>query len=139
MLKASHFVRVLVLTGALSVLPACAKAPFSIPESEQSTLQISPAKVTIQQGGNLQLRVFMDEAADRAVDAAQVVWNSSAPSTAFVGNDGVVIGVSAGQATITAEFGGFTAVSIIGVVDTDGGRTCAAGQRVPNHCPILTR
>jgi hypothetical protein len=138
MLKSSRFVRVLALTGTVIVL-ACTKAPFSIPENNQSPLRISPAGSTIQQGNILQLRVFVDEAADRGLDAGEVTWNSSAPGTAVVNDSGLVVGVSAGQATITAQFGGYTAISIIGVVDGGEGPTCAASEQVPNHCPILSR
>ena len=125
--------RVVALAGALSVL-ACAKAPFSIPETEQSTLQVSPSGVTIETGGNLQLHVTMQEGSDRGIASTEVVWSSSAPNTVAVTSDGVVLGLAAGQAEITAEFAGFTAVSTIAVAEH---RACAPGFLVPIQCPTL--
>lgn len=133
MLKTSPFARGVVLAGVLSAL-ACAKAPFSIPETEQSTLQISPSGTTIETGGNLQLHVIMQEGSDRGIAPTQVIWSSSAPNMVAVTSDGVVLGLAAGRAEITAEFAGFTAVSTIVVA---AHRTCAPGLLVPIQCPTL--
>jgi uncharacterized protein YjdB len=112
MLKTSPLVRVSVLAGVVSLL-ACGQAPFSIPETEQSSLHISPSGSTIQTGSNLQLRISVAEGSERGVAPTEALWSSSNPNTVAVTTDGVVIGLAVGQADITAEFGGFRAVSRI--------------------------
>jgi hypothetical protein len=138
MLKTSPLVRVTVLAGVLSLI-ACGKAPFSIPETEQSSLHISPSGSTITAGTNIQLHVSIQEGSSRDLGSGEVRWTSSAPGTAIVDGNGLVVGVAAGQATITAEFGGDKAISIVGVVDGNDGPDCVASQQVPIHCPILSR
>jgi Big-like domain-containing protein len=137
MLRISPFIRVLTCVGILSVI-ACAKAPFSIPEVDLTTLRIDPPGGTLQKGHNLQLRAFIDDAANRNVNPSQVVWKSSAPSTVSVTDDGVAQGLAAGQATISAEFQGFVAFSSLGVVDA--APNCVTGLQVPVSCepPTLT-
>jgi uncharacterized protein YjdB len=134
MLKAFLVARVVVVTGVLS-LTACGKAPFSIPETEQSALHLSPSGSTIEAGTSLQLHVSIEEGSSRDLGSGEVRWSSSAPNTVAVTGDGMVIGLAAGRADITAEFGGFQAVSTIAVVESH--RTCAPGLRVPIQCPAV--
>jgi uncharacterized protein YjdB len=131
MVKTSPLVRVMALAGVLNLL-ACGKAPFSIPETGQSSLHISPSGTTIQTGTNLQLHISVAEGSERGVASPDALWSSSNPNTVAVTTDGVVIGLAVGQANITAEFGGFSAVSTIAVVAAP--KNCAPGLRVPIQC-----
>jgi uncharacterized protein YjdB len=67
-------------------------------------------------GGTLQLGVVVSDAAGTALAGRTVTFVSNAPGVARVGADGVVTGVSAGTATITATSEGTSGTATVRVV-----------------------
>lgn len=68
-----------------------------------------------------------------------VVWSSDAPATVMVwdGDEGVVMGLAGGSATITARAGGVSGSATIAVVPIDSVRIDVASQFVPGSSAPL--
>src|SRR5215207_8265094 len=84
---------------------------FSGIVSAQSKTEITilPSNATVEPGRSVQL-----SAVDASGEVVNAQWSSEAPNIAIVNNDGVVSGVSAGEAVISAHSGLYwAAVSVI--------------------------
>ena len=117
-------------TAALSlfVLAACTDAPTAAKSSDNDNLRISaakgggggttkvnsvtvaPASASIQPGGTVQLTATSKPAA-----SATFTWSTSNQSVATVSGTGLVTGVAAGTATVSATASGKTGQSLITV------------------------
>lgn len=98
---------------ALSMMVGC-KGFFVNPNL--TTVTVGPATPSIQQGGTFQMTATgtFDDGSQKTL-TGNVLWSSSDSTIATVSNSGVVSGVSAGSATITATSGtvsGSTSVTI---------------------------
>src|SRR5438094_7916908 len=67
-----------------------------------ASLTISPATATIRVGQTLQLTATPKDSAGGTLTGRMVTWTSGNPSVATISGSGLVAGVTAGSATITA-------------------------------------
>jgi len=80
-----------------------------------ASVTITPAEAALQIGGKAQLVATPRDAHDRVITGRPVRWSSSATAIATVAPNGVVTGVAAGQATITAQIESQTARATVSV------------------------
>jgi uncharacterized protein YjdB len=105
------------LTATLGELTATTTVTVSGPA--EISLRVTPDAATLDSGASFQLTAFMLMTDGTWNDLTTVVtWNSAAPGVATVDSGGVVTGVSAGAATITATTGDHTATVTLQVVET---------------------
>jgi len=67
-----------------------------------AAVTVSPSSGTVNVGSTLQLTAVTKDSAGNVLTGRSVTWSSSAPSVATVSPAGLVTGVTAGSATITA-------------------------------------
>ena len=77
-----------------------------------SVFSVSPSKIELNDGSPEQLKAVMG--LNSEIDSSEVVWSSSDDETVSVIN-GVVIGVSEGTATVTAQYDGNVATCLVTV------------------------
>jgi hypothetical protein len=80
-----------------------------------ATVAVSPASATVDVGGTVALTAVPRNAGGTALSGCAISWSSSAPGTATVSSGGVVTGVAAGTATVTATTQGVSGQSAITV------------------------
>jgi len=115
----------LVAAAAAITLTACGSdTPASIPSTNPpppptpaavKSVDVSPASATLSIGETKTLAATPKDAAGAAISGRTVTWTSSAASTVKVAANGVVTGVSAGTATITATSDGVSGTAAITV------------------------
>jgi len=133
-----------VMPGAADVTASVdgrqAKAVVTVTEVPVETVEVMPPAATIDVGESVQLQAVA-KAADGTVLTNRVpVWTSSATGTARVSTTGLVTGVAAGNAAITASVGGRSGAAAIRVVqplaaqliDAGGDFTCAILSTILN-------
>lgn len=81
-----------------------------------AAVTLTPAATSIGLGGTVQLGAVVTDAAGNALAGRIVGFSSSAPAIARVADDGVVTGVAAGAATITATSEGVSGTATVRVV-----------------------
>jgi M6 family metalloprotease-like protein len=84
-----------------------------------TTLSVSLAPSTIQVGQTATATAAGRDQFGASIATGTVTWSSSSPQVATVNESGSVIGVSAGQSTITAAVGGLTASAPVVVSASD--------------------
>lgn len=82
-----------------------------------ATVSISPASPTVQVGGTSQLSATTRDSSGATLSGRTVSWNSSNTGVATVSSSGLLAGVTAGSATITATSEGISS-SITATVTT---------------------
>lgn len=83
-----------------------------------TSITISAPSMSVAASGTLQLTVSPKDQFGKSI-SANISWSSSAPTLAFVNSSGLVIGIVAGTATMTAQSGTVSASTTITV--TGGG------------------
>jgi hypothetical protein len=99
--------KLIALMAAASVAAACGKDTAG-PEDGPAVVarvQVTPDAASVEVGKVVTLSARLEDEAGRALDGRSVAWISYDPSVATVA-DGVVSGVKAGTATITASVDG---------------------------------
>jgi hypothetical protein len=91
-----------------------------------SSVEVTPGSATIVVGGTVQLTATPKDAGGQALTGRTITWSTNASSVATVSNAGLVIGVGAGPATITAASEGKSGTSSITV--TTGGMAALVGE-----------
>lgn len=71
-----------------------------------TSVSVSPTPTTVYVGGSRQLTATAKDQYGAAMSGYSFTWSSSNPSAASVSSSGLVSGVAAGSATITASTGG---------------------------------
>ncbi|HEX5437767.1 MAG TPA: Ig-like domain-containing protein [Gemmatimonadaceae bacterium] len=79
-----------------------ATAPVSVGSQPVASIAVSPSKVNITAGQTSQLTATVRDSAGTLLSGRTVAWNSSNDNIARVSTSGLVTGVAAGSATITA-------------------------------------
>jgi uncharacterized protein YjdB len=79
------------------------------------TVQVEPTNPSIDTNGSLQLQLTVRDQAGSALTGRAVVYTSSDETTAFVSSTGLVIGLRAGAATITATVEGVSGSTLVTV------------------------
>ena len=100
--------------GVLVAIPEESELPEDMPAVN---LMVNKTAVRLQVGGTSQLSAVVQPASA----ALEVSWSSADPSIATVDENGLIIGVSAGETVITVTAGEFTATCTVQVLeDTTG-------------------
>src|SRR5436309_5330412 len=111
----------------------------SQPPAPVATVTLTPASATVNEGQTLQLTATLKDANGNTLVGRSITWSSSNPSAASVNGTGLVTGVAAGSATITATSEGKSGSSAITVVHmpvasvtvTPASGTVSAGSSLP--------
>src|SRR5204863_201259 len=92
------------------------RAPASATtDTPVASLAISPATATIRVGQTLQLTATPKDSAGGTLTGRMVTWTSGNPSVATISGRGLVAGVTAGSATITATSEGKSSTAALTV------------------------
>jgi uncharacterized protein YjdB len=81
-----------------------------------AAMAVDPKSLTLHVGGTGQLRATVTDSGATAIPNSPVTWRPSAPGIASVSSSGLVTGVSAGVATVTATSGDLSADATVTVV-----------------------
>ena len=102
-----------------------------------ASVTVTPSSLSALVGESKQFTVELRDAAGNLLTGRAVSWSSSAPGIASASTAGVVTGVAAGQATITATSGGKSGSATVTVppirytVYVSGSSPLSAGQTTP--------
>src|SRR6266566_1401407 len=88
----------------------------SQPPAPVATVTLTPGSATVNEGQTLQLAATLKDANGNILTGRSITWSSSNTSAASVNGTGLVTGVTAGSATITATSEGKSATAAITVV-----------------------
>jgi len=80
-----------------------------------ASVAVTPTTPSIPVGGNVQLTATPKDASGNPLSGRTITWQSGAPGTATVDGSGLVHGVAAGSATITATSEGKSGSAIVSV------------------------
>jgi trimeric autotransporter adhesin len=80
-----------------------------------ASVSVAPASASVQPGGTVQLSATPKDASGNPLTGRAIAWSSSAPGIATVNGGGLVTGVAAGTATITATSEGKTGTAAVTV------------------------
>ena len=102
-----RFIRLTAM--AVLTLAACSDGPNGPGVDDDdtvSTIQITPASPSVDEGGTVALAAVAKNAAGATVEGTSFTWTSTNPAIATVGQStGLVTGVLAGTTQITATGG----------------------------------
>ena len=104
-----------------------------------SAVSVSPASASVQPGQTLQLTATTLDSAGNVLTGRTVTWSSSNTAAATVSRTGLVSGVAAGSATITALSEGQSGRAVVAVTNapvasvtvTPSSATVSVGQTAP--------
>lgn len=108
--------RSIVLSVLALLLVACGGDGPTGPDATIALIDVTGPTATVEIGKTVQLTATPRDAADKSISGATITWSSSSGSIATVSSSGLVTGVAAGQATITASAGGKSATKIMTVI-----------------------
>ena len=94
-----------------------AGATVTVSNVPVASVVISPATATLLLGASLQLSATVKDSAGNVLSGRTVTWTSSAPAVASVSASGLVSGLAAGTAPITATSGGVSGAAAITATD----------------------
>lgn len=94
-----------LLPLALAALAACSDKPVGPATPIPASLVVSAPQTTLVVGASVQLQATVFDERGKPVSGATVNWQSGSPTVAAVSGGGLVTGVAAGFAVITASSG----------------------------------
>jgi uncharacterized protein YjdB len=97
-----------------------------------ATVTVAPANPSIAINGTVQLSATLKDAGGNVLTGRSVTWSTSASGTATVSGSGLVTGVAAGQATITATSEGQAGTSTVTVQAPAPVATVTVSPSAPN-------
>ena len=103
------------ITATSSGKSGTSSITVTAPPSVVTTVTVAPASASINVGATVSLTATVRDAQGNVMNGQTVSWTTSNGSYATVNSNGVVTGVSTGQATITATASGKTGTSTITV------------------------
>ena len=109
-------VRPLVASALIAALAACGGGSTGPNPNTVATVDVSPSSASINVSATQQLVASPKNSQGGVVAGKSATWNSSAPAVASVSATGLVTGVGAGSATITATVDGKSGTSAITVI-----------------------
>jgi Big-like domain-containing protein len=86
------------------------------PQASVASVTLQPHNPSISVGGAVSLQATLQATDGRVLSGRPVTWGSSDPSVATVDARGVVSGLGAGAATVTAAAGGQTGAAVVTVL-----------------------
>ena len=92
-------------------------AIVDVTDTAVATVTVSPSTAQVEAGATLQLTAQVRDASGNTLSGRSVSWSTNASSIVTVSNNGVVTGVAAGVATITATVEGKQGTAAITVTD----------------------
>jgi hypothetical protein len=101
--------------GGSSNVVAASTVAVPPPPPVVTTLTVSPASVSVAAGANSTLQATVKDQSGNVMTGQTVTWSSNNTGVATVNSSGVVTGVAAGSATITATSSGKSGTSAITV------------------------
>ena len=105
-------VAVLVLT-----VDGVASNDLTITVAQVASVTVTPSPGTVSVGATLQLTAVLKDIQGNVLTTSRAItWSTNSPNFALVSPAGIVTGVAAGQATITAQINGVIGQSIVTVV-----------------------
>jgi uncharacterized protein YjdB len=124
----------LVLVGALACAASAAARAQSGWQPSVWSVRVTPSEGRLQPGQQLRLIVSALDATGAPLDGVSVAFSTSDPHVATVGDDGVVLAVAPGTATVTAQVGtGPGARSARAQIRVEAqGQQAAAASRAPS-------
>jgi len=143
---------VAVLASAVATLSACggggeAPPPTTAPPPPVASVTVSPAGPSVVVGQSQQLTATLRDQSGNALAGRSVVWESGGELVATVSTTGMVTGVAAGSATVTATSEGKTGNATVSVIPAPvistvtfasvaagGAHTCALSASGAAYC-----
>jgi trimeric autotransporter adhesin len=111
-----------VAAGAASIVVSCegvtATVPVTVtaaPPAPVASISLSPSGPSVVTGATVQLSATLKDAAGNTLTGRPVTWSSSSAGVASVSAAGVVTGLAAGSATVTATSEGRSAQAAVTV------------------------
>ena len=110
------------ITRELPEVPPVDAVPGSIQKltdgkPEVATVEVTPSEATIEEGQARQLEAVAKAADGMSVPDVSFTWTSSDVSVATIDTSGLVMGVSTGEATITAAMDGVSGTGMLTVTE----------------------
>jgi uncharacterized protein YjdB len=99
-----------------------------------ASVTVSPATANVAVGSTVQLTAVARDAAGNTLSGRTVTWSTSNASFATVNGSGLVTGVAAGAATITATSEGVAGSSVVTVTASSGGTCPQLPSPPPGYC-----
>jgi uncharacterized protein YjdB len=103
------------IDGIVGIATLSINAPAALPVH---SVQLSVAPSSIQTGQTASSSVVLRDSLGNTLTGRTVAWSSNKPAVASIGLGGVVTGVGAGSATITAASGGVSGNAPVSVTGT---------------------
>src|SRR2546428_333821 len=100
--------------GSLSNIASGSTAATTAPAAV-AAVSVSPASVSLAAGASQQLTATLKDSAGMVLTGPTLTWASSTGAVATVNDSGLVTGVAAGTATISATSGGVTGTATVTV------------------------
>jgi hypothetical protein len=95
-------------SGTATITVSAATAPVA-------SVTVTPNPASVQVGATVQLTATLEDASGTVLTGRTVTWSTSAAAVATVSSSGLVNGVAAGLATITATSEGMSGISAVTV------------------------
>jgi hypothetical protein len=116
--RSSAVFGLLLFTACGSGDPVSPPPPPPPPPPPVATVEVQAPSTALEAGKTLALTATAKDAAGATLSGVNVSWTTSAPTIATVDNSGLVRGVAAGSATITASASGRSGAVALVVRDT---------------------
>ncbi|MEX2156222.1 MAG: Ig-like domain-containing protein [Gemmatimonadales bacterium] len=108
-----------VAAGSATITATCegknGTASITVTLVPVASVTVTPASASIEVAGTVQLTATPKDSAGNALTGRAVTWSTNAPAVATVSSSGLVTGIAAGSATITATSEGKSGTSSITV------------------------
>ncbi len=103
----------------------------TVTSASVASVTVSPTSANVGVGTTVQLTATLKDSAGNVLTGRAVTWTSSASGVATVSGSGLVTGVAAGTATITATSGGKSGAAVVTV-------TASSGSPITDPWAVLT-
>ena len=111
----TRLITALLLTCAVTLTGCFDRDTAGPTPAAVAEVELSPVSGTLQLGDSIQLTARALSSAGQALAGRTITWSTNSPSILRVSSTGVVVGLSAGQATVTASTGGKSATAAVDV------------------------
>src|SRR6266513_665473 len=120
------------ITAASSGKSGTAAVTVTAPASVVTTVSVAPGAASVVVGATVSLQVTVKDQNGNVMTGQTITWSTSNPASATVNASGVVSGVAAGSATITAMSSGKSGTAAITVTAPSSGATLLFSEDFEN-------